>query len=370
MIKPVIYGLCLTLILVCPLSAQSNGDKVPSFSWLDSNRVIANDYIVPRYQSLARSSKSLATAIDVLCTSNFGSNNLASHVTLNQDIADKFKTVYLDWAQIQHIKFGPVSFLKRLERLQYWPDKHNVGQRQVRKLLLEMSAGQEYALPDFQKKSVAVQGLVALERTLYTKDQQIDQQECLLAQLISNNIAAISNNLDQNWRLAPVEFANEFELANHGEGSYSSNDEITNLLADSLITQLLIISEHKLSRALPKELNGRVYPRRAEAWRSQLSLDIVDASLDSLYTFYRLAFSNRLKNVSPETELAINTQFKKVLSLSQQLNSPMADLLNSEQGIERIQLIKQHVVELEQLITSDMISTLGLASRFNALDGD
>jgi len=241
--------------------AQANdlsaADEPEPYNWASSNVAIANKHIVPRYRSLAKSTKKLSESVERICVSG-------KSTIINGRVDKDFKRVYLDWAAIQHIKFGPVSFLQRQERFQYWPDKHNSSERQLRKLLQSFEQNSELSLRDFQKKSVALQGLTALERMLYSSDTLISTQECQLAELVSMNLAQIADELDQNWRLAPVEYANEFALADTGSGTYESSDEVINILADSLVTQLLLISEYKLARGLPKKEGGRVYPRRLE----------------------------------------------------------------------------------------------------------
>jgi len=223
---------------------------------------VAEKYIVPSYQTFVQSAQTLSEEINLLCGSS-------KEVELTESVQNAFESTYINWAKIQHIKFGPISFLKRLERIQYWPDKHNVSERQVRKLLVSLDKGEALSLADLQKKSVAVQGLATLERLLFSKDARLNKSECTLATLVSKNISAIATDLDNNWRLPPVDFANEFSLADHGEGSYDSNKEISSLLADSLVTQLLLISEYKLGRALPQKAGGRIYSRRLEAWRKK-----------------------------------------------------------------------------------------------------
>ena len=346
-----------------PVLTNQTADNNAQWSWLETNVLIADQYIVPRYQAFVKSAQKLSDEIKLLCASD-------KEVTLSESVQSEFESTYINWAKIQHIKFGPISFLKRLERIQYWPDKHNVSERQVRKLLVSLDAGETLSLAELQKKSVAVQGLATLERLLFSKDALLNKSECQLATLVSENITSIAIDLDNNWRSPPVDFASEFSLADHGEGTYGSSKEISSLLADSLVTQLLLISEYKLGRALPKEAGGRVYSRRLEAWRSGLSSDLLLASLNSLYSFYQHAFEKRLGSLAPELNSRIGKQFQQIIDLASKESKPISQLLESETGIEQLSNLQTKIKKLELMIRNDMYSQLGFSTRFNSLDGD
>ena len=314
---------------------------------------------------MASSADKLKHSVSRLCW-----DSANAPVELNRKVTTQFKALYLGWAEVQHIKFGPVSFLKRLERLQYWPDKHNSSERQIRKLLLNIDADPQKSLANFSKKSVAVQGLTALERMLFSKDKLMDDAECKLAVAVTTNLASITMALDSSWRLAPVEYAKEFELADRGTGTYNSNEEVTTILANGLATQLLIISEYKLGRALPKKEGGRTFARQMEAWRSELSLDLARASVKSLRSLYRVAFKSRLKTKNKALHKRIEKQFSVVLSLFKKAKEPMVDLIETDEGIVQIRDLKMQVEKLESLVRNELFTELGFAVRFNSLDGD
>ena len=362
--KKTIFTFLLTFLFVTTAHANEIDDgDLSAYNWLDKNDAIANQHIVPLYRELAKSTTKLSESIEQICMSGEGA-------VINGRVERHFKNVYLDWSTVQHIKFGPISFLKRQERFQYWPDKHSSGERQLRQLLQAIEQGDALSLQNFQKKSVAVQGLTALERMLYSSDGLISAQECDLALLISANLAQISNELDQNWRLAPVDFANEFVLADRGEGTYESSDEVANLLADAFVTQLLLVSEYKLGRGLAKKTGGRIYPKRLEAWRSELSIDLTKASITSLYSFFKIAYRARLKVVDAKLSRQIGTSFKHIIRGLKKVSKPMSAALETEKGVAQITMLKDEVKELELLVRNDMFAKLGFAKRFNSLDGD
>lgn len=362
--KPIYKVVLLTMVFTpSMLLAQTSYAAEGDIDWLPINKAIAYKHIVPLYQSLASTTAKLADSVQDLCSSS-------DDVTPTKKIKKRFSNAYLNWAKVQHIKFGPISFLKRLERIQYWPDKHNASERQVRKLLNEIDAGEQYTALEFQNKSVAVQGFTALERMLFSSDGVMNVQECKLANYVADNLRTITADLDSNWRLEPVEYAKEFELAGREAGTYGSSDEVIAILANAFVTQLLIVSEYKLGRALPKKEGGRIFARQMEAWRSEQSLEMALASLKSLKSFYKLAFKGTLKKTNKELDARIEKQFTAIFSGIKKTPRPMVYLIENDAGILAIASLKTKVEALETMVRTELFSELGFATRFNSLDGD
>ena len=349
----------LSALLILPVQASFETD----IDWLATNKKVAYKHIVPLYVSLASSTQRLANSVQSLCASG-------ETVVPTKKVKKHFSAAYLDWAQVQHIKFGPVGFLKRLERIQFWPDKHNSSERQVRKLLNEIEGGKQYTTLQFQKKSVAVQGFTTLERMLFSNDGLMTPQECTLASYVAANLRIITSELDANWRLEPVEYAKEFELAGRETGTYGSSEEVITILANAFATQLLIISEYKLGRALPKKDGGRVFARKMEAWRSEKSLEMALVSLKSLKSLYKLAFKTTLKRTNKELDNRIEKQFSTIISGIKKTSRPMVSLVENEAGVKRVVFLKAEVEKLEAMVRAELFPALGFATRFNSLDGD
>ena len=347
-------------MLVCCVYSSATAQQT---DWLSSNIDVATQHIVPKYRTMAMASVALAENVSAMCASE--------SATVNAQVVNSFAELFMAWAQVQHIKFGPVSFLKRYERFHYWPDKHNVGSRQLQRLLLSLDDGSIVETDlDISKKSVSLQGLSALERLLYDTDKNLTQKQCFLSIEITQNLQQIANDVDQSWRMAPVEFVKEFELASREQGTYGSSLEVTTMLANALATQLLVISEYKLGQALPKKEGGRVYQRELEAWQSELSSKIIEQSLSSLNELYLFGFAEQTKAVNRLLDEKIQQQFTEVIGLSQNFDHPLIKTIVDSHGLEKIMVLQKEVMDLEMLIRNELFPELGFATQFNSLDGD
>ena len=179
----------LLLLLLLPLAAQANTPQViPSIQWEKTNLQTVETYILPRYKKLSKEAAELKTALQNECahptTLTTKEKEKQKTYTLT-DSKKHFRQLYLQWATVQHIHFGPMIYLKRKERFQYWPDKHKVGGKQLRRLLTSKSLPK--TLRELQQKSVAIQGLPALEKIIYSQPTSLSDKHCQLAIMIADN---------------------------------------------------------------------------------------------------------------------------------------------------------------------------------------
>jgi predicted lipoprotein len=86
---------------------------------LASIRLIEN-YLVPAYEALAAQTNAQATAWEGACSTPTAEQlaQLQQHYV---------KTANL-WAKVEFIRFGPVSFLLRHERVNHWPERRKACQ--------------------------------------------------------------------------------------------------------------------------------------------------------------------------------------------------------------------------------------------------
>ena len=117
---------------------------------------VIDQYVLPRFERLDAATQKLAADLDAGCAGD--------PQRLSATRAD-FDAAVLAWAQVEFLRFGPLSVTGRPERFAFWPDPRGVMQRQLQALI----ARRDTAALDpagIAKKSAAVQGLTALEALL------------------------------------------------------------------------------------------------------------------------------------------------------------------------------------------------------------
>ncbi|MFT6103370.1 MAG: putative lipoprotein [Granulosicoccus sp.] len=364
-----VIRLALTATLL-PLYSYANVDNK---NWESRHISAVQQYILPNYKVLLTNASLTRANIHKACTTK---EQVISTID-QQVIQQNFLQLYVSWATVQPIHFGPISYLKRQVRMQYWPDKHNVGSRQIKKLL---SSSNDISLEDLQKKSVAVQGLPALEKILFSLTT-ITPKNCLIAYRISENIESIAKQNYAGWTEKPAMFMNDFLAINYAIGSYSSAEEITAVMEKSISHYLQFIEQVKLS-AIPANINKRTKPRRLEAWRSRISTKLIHHNINSLHTLYNLVFAEIIRQKNSTLGTKIEARFSSLQHLTHQSSghlidelignnkTSLYDKLNNTQDTREFILWKAELRELQRLIQRAFTHELGLQSSFNSLDGD
>ena len=128
------------------------------------NEAIVFNHILPRYEKFSKQTYLLNLASIKFCKS-------PSKSTLPK-IKKAFHTAADSWASIQHIQFGPIEEKLRHHRIFYWPDKHSIGSRHMRRMLKKKNDS-KLKPEKFSLISVALQGFPALERLLFSQSENL-----------------------------------------------------------------------------------------------------------------------------------------------------------------------------------------------------
>lgn len=286
------------------------------------------------------------------------------------DTRQAFSIVFLDWERIQPIRFGPIQHLMREHRLQMWPDKRGVVGRHLQQLL-QSNDLMQLDQAAFSTGSIAVQGLSAFERLMYAPEFEGTlvgvKQRCAILVSISKNVATISAALVEEWIKGDEPYKDMLIPAPNGPLDNERDTEITTKLLNSLYTQLLVVGTQKLS--LPLGIKGkRANPKRAEAWRSGLSLPAIEANLQTAFSIYRIALSPRLDDV--KLDQAIKNRFDSLLIMIAETDPLVFSHVNETASRKQLSTIRNEVTAIRGLFANQLSQEIEIPLLFNALDGD
>lgn len=337
--------------------------------WTAVHRMLVDSHVIPRYQTLANTADALSASTTAFCTK-------PDMQGLERARAD-FHRVMDAWQGIEHLSVGPVEHFMRRYRIKYWPDKHGTGAKQLRAMLATENRdllGQS-ALAE---ASVAVQGLPALERVLFSSkggletfgDQGAPGYRCELAAAIARNLAGMAQAILDEWTGGAPSYREHFLTAGDGNQLFDSNTEVASLLLTDLSTALQTIEEYKLQRPLGKDV-ARSKPRRAESWRSRRSLRNLRINLEALRDLYRTGYSPSLSADPQGAKLdeRIETAFTDSIAAATK-DEPLFDMVADptlRPELERLLLL---VRSLTRIASVELPAALDLTLGFNALDGD
>lgn len=325
--------------------------------WPRFNHQVVQQHLLPRYARLDSSAATLAEATDTLCQAP-SAQTLAT-------TQDAWRDAMQAWQGIQHVQFGPVQFLMRNFGLQFWPDRKNIGARQLRQALM---SEQPYDDEFFRHASVSIQGLPALERLLFA-DDALDKlqsgRSCELSRAIASHVADMSQAIHQEWQTqAEADFAAD-------QDSEQAAEWAVELLA-SLVEPIEAIRDSKILTPLGESAES-ARALRLESHRSRQSLDNIRTNLAALTALYQETQPSlaQLLQQAGAAELAddISRRFEQINRQLAQVPAPLAETLTQPKTHAQLLQVAAELKQLSEQLNTAM-GVLNIQLGFNSRDGD
>lgn len=320
-------------------------------------QAVSERHVLSSYRKLAQQTAELDAAAEAYCSQPTD--------TALSALQDRFRSTFLAWQSVQHLRFGPVQYLARENRFAFWPDERGVVGRHLGRLLEDPALRQQAS--DIGSKSVAVQGLSAMERLLFTGGAPPDAGSCLLLVAIGANLHDMADGIVRDWTAGDDPYVRYFITPGPSNPLYTSAAELAGTLLNSLHTELELILTQKLARPLDRGLQ-RANGKRVEGWRSNTGLPAISANLEACHALYRHAFAAELAGNPPHA--LIEAAFERASAILHKLHMPLSDAVKDPGQRDLLVRLQAEVSALKQLVAGDLATTLNLSLGFNSLDGD
>ena len=347
-----------TLLCGAPSGARAEADHAAIA------RASLTEVIRPGYAALADSTAGLKAKLETLCRQ-------PSAASL-KSAKDAFASAVGAWSKVEIIRFGPMIADHRFERLFFWPDPKGLGLRQIQEALTKHDA--TVTDPDqLAGKSVALQGLPALEYLLYGEDGNLPKEDrscrCSFGLAVAANVDRIAKAVAEEWREgSPHEKA--FLNPASGNPYYHAPKEVTLDLFKVFTTGIELVRDQKLGKPLGANL-AEAKPKLAALWRSGLTFDNAAGNLEGVRAiFARGGFAQVVAQESPGVENSILFDLDHAIEALRGIDRPIAEVVRNEDLRAKLEALRVGLKNSAQT-AGDMISRgAGLAFGFNAMDGD
>lgn len=339
--KRLLIGIVVAAVSILALPALAAPDYVTTLQRVEKT------HVQPRYNTLHQRSVSLYQSINAYCK-----NDAAS----DEGIKRAFHSTMDAWQNVQHVQHGPVANDDRHARIQFWPDKRAKTGKHLRKFL---AAGtlDDLAPGTFGNKSVAIQGLQALERLVFAEGplsrspaNEHSLSTCTVAASIAQNLSNISKGINDKVKTTLPNSDSKAAIRAH---------------VTDLITGLEVVSRLKLFEPIGEE---RARSKLAENWRSERSLKNIVINLHALRDYYVTLSGPKLKD-DPESKLIIS-QFDQTIKQVESLGDAMGPVLVADNGRTQLRALALTLQDLRELVIIKLTSHLNINLGFNSLDGD
>lgn len=325
-------------------------------------------YIRPATGAFAETAAGLPGAVEAVCR------------TPDETSSARFETAFAEtvagFALVQFLRFGPLVENDRLSRLAFLPDPRGITQRQLRKLLAAREADALDAAT-LKDKSVAVQGLTALELVAFDKNGNVrlgqpdadKDYTCAYAKAIAENVAAIAAEIAAEWQ-DPEGYGKLLLSAEGGNERFHTSKEALESVFNALVTGFIIIRDQDLEPALGGS-RDKAKANRFPFSRSGNATVYLSAELMGLRD---AIIGLDLKDLTPEEFTwifdTIEFEFRNAQSLLDALTPPLRRSFEEGEAYDKVAVLAITVKSLQVTIGRELAGALGLAGGFNSLDGD
>ncbi|MEP3045469.1 MAG: imelysin family protein [Roseibium sp.] len=329
---------------------------------------IISDYIRPATADFSAASKKLPAAATDICLEPDG-QAVASFQSAYSQTIEAF-------ARVHFLRFGPLLDQDRVSRLAFMPDTRGIAMRQIRKVFVDKDAS-VLSTESLEKKSVAVQGLTALQLIAFDKTgaltlgQASDTKEfvCGYALAISENVAEIAAGLDQDWT-DEAGYSALLLSAGPDNHRFRSEREALETIFNALSTGLIVARDQNLLPVLGSS-EKKAKPKRIPFSRSGNGILFLSSELKGLEQAL-----NRMQlkaMVAFEHEWLFDTagfEFKNAQNMLAQLEAPIRQTFSDNNSYSKLAVLAITLQSLRKLVSPEIAGALGLTGGFNALDGD
>ncbi|WP_245442647.1 imelysin family protein [Mesorhizobium hawassense] len=353
------------LALVLPLLLAA---VLPASAAVKASDVIGraiDGFVRPAYASLDEHAVGLSKAMHHLCEAPSGEHLEAAR--------SAFSGTVEAWSVAEIIAFGPIKENNRLERMLYWPDRKSIGLRQVQSTL----AAKDPSATDpaqLAQKSVAMQGLGALEYVLYgdgaeTLAGKDEPYRCAYGAAVSGNIETIAGEVRDAWQKSDG-FASLWANPGPKNPLYRDGNEAVTELVGVFINELDMIRDVRLKGFLGARPDADK-PKQAIYWRSRNTTTSLAGNLSGVD---QLFLASKLGDALPADAQwmaeSIHIQLANGEATAKSVSGPIDKALADPALRDKLEHFALITSSLSTLIGTRMTAEFGLTAGFSSLDGD
>ncbi len=355
--------LLLALVLVLGAAPVMAQEQKPTAEQVVSLAI--TEAIRPGFTQYAEETASLKTEVDTLC-------GMPSEVAL-ETVRGQFKAVVTAWSRIELYRLGPLMTDNRHDKILFWPDRKGIALKQVQAILAEPD-WDAFDAETLAGKSVAVQGLGALEYLLFGTDSErlatIEADfRCNYALAISTLLSDTATELSAEWN-DPEGFSKRLLAPSAADPDYRSFREVAEALTGVLAHGVEAIRDQRLLPFLGRD-GAAPKPKSALFWRSGMTVPSINANFEGLRALLeksRIAEATAAENLWVGNSAAF--EFGNAARAGKVVTQPVEQALADPKQKKALDYMVIVTQSLGTILGENLAAALGLSVGFSSLDGD
>ena len=325
-------------------------------------------YIRPVFHQFAGDAAALKADVDTLCATP-----TPGAVTAAQA---QFKTAVTTYSRLEFLRLGPLGVDDRAERLLFWPDTKGIALKQVQSALAmkDATSADPAAL---RKKSVAMQGLNALEFVLFGTGSETlatadGTYRCSYGSAIASLVSDLAATLDSEWQdKSPTGPAEAMLHPKPDASDYRTQQEVLEKLAGSMIVGTEVIRDQRLSPILGAS-EDKPKPKSALFWRSGMTVPSLSAGFAGINDFFvAMTLPDVLRSLNDAwISNGALFEFKNAATAAAKITDPIDVAVTDQRQMQALNYLVNLSRTLDNLLGENLPAALGLTTGFSQLDGD
>ncbi len=328
-----------------------------------------DDFIRPGYRQLLEATLSLSETTHALCET-------PSFEALGE-VQMAFDGVVQQWSTIEIVRVGPVIENNRFERFLFYPDRKSTGLKQVQAILAKQDETAT-SVDTIKGKSVAVQGLGALEYVLYGTGSQFLEGEkkgfrCRYGAAIADNLAEVASELSDAWE-KPDGIQAAWKKPGLDNPVFRNANEAATGLLGILVHGIETVKDQRLRPFYAGLVDGKIdpgHPKLAIYWRSGNTMPSISANLQALQTLFTVSdMQSLLPEDSRSVAGSVNFVFKSIIGAADQIDLPIDEAIADDEQRGKLDFMALNTRDLLDRVNRDFGGAIGLGAGFSFADGD
>jgi hypothetical protein len=242
---------------------------------------------------------------------------------------------------------------------------------------------------ELANKSVALQGLPALEYLLYGDGSEelshganvVDGQKplpdlggegafrCSFALSVATNLDRIAKNVIEGWREGSA-YEKAFLTPATDDPVYHAPKEVTLELYKAFATGIELVRDQKLAKPLGSSPTV-ARPKLAAFWRSNLTFANMIGNLEGVRVlFAKGGFAQVVSRDSPGVESSILFDLDHAIEVLKGIGEPFAEVVTDESTRAKLEALRVGLKSAAGTAGDIIARSAGLSFGFNAMDGD
>ncbi|QRM53966.1 imelysin family protein [Sinorhizobium sp. BG8] len=324
-----------------------------------------DDVIRPGYRTFHGAAQALTKAMATYCAAPSASTEDAAHAA--------FDEVVRTWSMIEIVRIGPVLSQNRFERILFYPDRKSTGLKQVQALLAKPDEADTEA-PALKGKSVAMQGLGALEFVLYGSGakEALSEKEsfrCRYGAAVASNIESIAAELVAEWE-KPGGIQDAWKHPGPDNPEFRDGKEAMTALLGILVHGAETVRDQRIE-TFYKGKDQPVRPKSAIYWRSGNTWKSIDANIAGLQTLFTKSGMEQLLDPGVAS-IAGSIEFvmKSLTRIGPNIDPDIENAVGDENQRAKIDFLLVNTRDLIVRLNDEYGAAIGMGAGFSFSDGD